>query len=192
MKKPRLYRDLPADIVRHRRYGSAPRPSGLRVPEEEIRKSFWRYRGERLFPETAIAADVSKQPLSIGPRFYYVDMLRECRSCHRPFIFFALEQRYWYETLGFVIDADCVLCPDCRRESQALRRRTRRYSDLVRKQDLTPKELQFLVDDAAFLFTKGVLKNTNPLGHLKNRALKMIPDYPGVQALAQLLANAKP
>ena len=75
---------------------------------------------------------------------------REYRSrntCHRPFIFFAKEQRYWFETLRFLVDADCVHCPDCRRESRTVQRRLRRYSDLFAKNEPTRKELMFLVDD---------------------------------------------
>lgn len=188
---PKRERPLPPNIVAHFRYGSAPCPSGVQVPEEEIRSGFWRYRQERLFPESVLIADPSKQNYAIYPRRYYVDVLRECQTCSRPFIFFALEQRHWFETLGLYVDADCVLCPSCRRDAQSLRRRLRRYSDLLRKDDASPRELRFLVDDGAYLFARGVLKDINVLGQLKNRALRIIPDYPGTKLLAQELANAR-
>ncbi len=99
-------------LVPHPRYGSAPRPSGITVPEAEIRNGFWR-------------------------------------------------------------------------------RRLRRYSDLRSKADLTRKELMTLVDDAAFLLMHDVLRDLNPLGQIKNRALREIAEYPGVQQLAELLAKAR-
>jgi hypothetical protein len=188
---PKRERPLPSNIVAHWRYGSAPRPSGIRVSEEEIRNGFWRHPREHIFPESVLIADPSKQNYATYPRSYYVDVLRECRSCGRPFIFFALEQRHWFETLGFYVDANCVLCPSCRRDSQSLRRRLRRYSDLLQKDEASPRELRFLVDDGAYLFARGVLKDINSLGRLKNRALKVIPDYAGTKMLAQELANAR-
>jgi hypothetical protein len=119
-------------------------------------------------------------------------VLRHCRTCHRPFIFFAAEQRYWFETLRLFVDADCVHCPACRRESQTTRRRLRRYSDLMAKgADATRKELMFLVDDATYLLERGVLRNLNTVGALKNRAQKQIADYPGVELLVQAVGAAR-
>lgn len=186
----RKHKPLP-DLVPHPRYGNAPRPSGIEIPEEEIRKGYWRYSREALFPETVLVADPSKQNYTIYPRKYYVDLLRKCRDCSRPFIFFALEQRYWYETLRYYIDADCVLCPACRRESQVLRRRLRRYSDLLHKNVQTRKDLMFLVDDGVYLLARGVLRDLNSLGRLKNMALKSIPEYPGTQLLNENLGKAR-
>ena len=188
---PKQERPLPKNLVVHYKYGSTPRPSGLHIPEEEIRNGFWRYHREHMFPESVLVANTSKQNYTAYPRKYYVDVLHHCRNCARPFIFCALEQRHWFETLHFYVDADCVLCPTCRRDSQALRRRLRRYSDLVGKDEATSRELEFLVDDAAYLFARGVLKDTNSLGRLKNRAQKAIPDYAGTQLLVQELTNAK-
>lgn len=188
---PKRERPLPTNIVAHWRYGNTPRPSGIQVPEEEIRSGFWRNHRERIFPESVLIADPSKQNYAIYPRRYYVDILRQCRNCNRPFIFFALEQQHWFETLGFYVDADCVLCPSCRRDFQAVRRRLRRYSDLLRKEEPSPRELRFLVDDGAYLFARGVLKDDSSLGRMKNRALKVIPEYAGIQVLAQELANAR-
>lgn len=186
----RKHKSIPG-LVPHPRYGDAPRPSGIEIPEEKIRDGWWSYGREHIFPETVLVADPSKQNFAMYPREYYVDILRKCRKCSRPFIFFALEQRYWFETLQFYVDADCVLCPSCRRESQVIRRRLRRYSDMMSKSVKTRKELMFLVDDGAFLLAQGVLRNLNNLGSLKNMALKSIPEYPGTQLLKESLANAR-
>jgi hypothetical protein len=177
--------------VPHPRYGSAPRPSGVRISESELRDGFWRLHGDTLFPETALIAETNKQNFSICPREYYVDVLRSCRTCHRQFIFFAKEQRYWFETLRFFVDADCVHCPDCRRESRTVQRRLRRYSDLFAKNEPTRKELMFLVDDGTYLLAHGVLKNLSNLGSVKNRAMKDIPEYPGIACLAEAIKAAR-
>lgn len=171
----------------HPRYGSSPRPSGAKIPEDDLRRGYWRLSGETLFPETALIANIDNQNFSIYPRQYYVDVLRSCRTCHRPFIFFASEQRYWFETLRFYVDADCVYCPDCRRVSRTVQRRLRRYSDLFAKSEPTRKELMFLVDDGTYLLAQGVLKNLSNLGLLKNRAMKHIAEYPGVASLADAI-----
>lgn len=179
------------NIVPHPRYGSSPRPSGLKVPEDELRRGFWRLGIDAIFPETAILANTEMQNYSFFPRKYYVDAMRTCRTCQRPFIFSAREQRYWFETLRFYVDADCVHCSECRRASRVLQRRLRRYSDVFAKPRPSRKELMFLVDDAVYLLERAVLKNLSNLGAVKNRALKAIPEYPGVVLLAQAIQAAK-
>ncbi len=72
-------------LVLHPRYGDEIVPSGVQVAAEEVRGSFWRYSHETIFPETAIAADVSRQDFATFPRGYYVDILKECRECKRGF-----------------------------------------------------------------------------------------------------------
>lgn len=188
---PRKTSTIGEDLVPHPRYGAQPKPSGLRVAEEELRRGFWRLSRDVLYPDTAVLADVSKQNFAVFPRTYYVDVRRVCRTCQRPFIFFAREQRYWFETLRFFVDADCVFCPTCRRESRHVQRRLRRYSDLYARPEPSSKELMFMVEDAAFLLERGVLKNLNNIGKVKNRATRVIPEYPGVKVLAQALTAAR-
>jgi len=185
---PRKSPTSSGNLVPHPRYGASPRTSGLKVSESELRQGFWRLSRDTIFPETVLLANAEKQNYAIYPRKYYVDVLRECRACHRPFIFFAREQRYWFETLRFFVDADCVLCVACRRESRVVQRRLRRYSDLFAKKSPSPKELMFLVDDAAYLLERGALKNLSNVGSVKNRAVKLIPEYPGVKVLAKTIS----
>jgi hypothetical protein len=186
-RKPRL----PPGIVPHPRYGCAPIASGIDIPHDTLRRGYWRHQGERMFPESALLADPTRQNYTVIPRSCYVDVLRDCRTCRRPFIFFAREQRYWFETLRFYVDADCVHCPDCRRQSRALQRRLRRYSDLRRRIRPTPAELRSLVDDATYLLVHGVLRDLSTLGRLKNRALEAIPEYAGTQRLGDAIAAAR-
>src|SRR5262249_52890863 len=180
---------LPPGLVRHPRYGTQPIPSGLKVTEEAIRKAHWAFSRAHLFPETVLIGNPAKQSFSMYPRRFHVDVLRECRTCGRPFIFFAREQRYWYETLRFYVDADCVLCPDCRRAEQTIRRRLRRYSDLASKKTLARKELMNLVDDATFPLATRVLPNPRAPGRPKNPAKKGIPEYRGKTGVRSRLAR---
>src|SRR5262249_36698600 len=93
--------------------------------------------------------------------------------------------------LCFFIDADCVHCAECRREFRANRRRLSRYSILQSKPSLTFAELESLVDDASYLFARGLLRNLSNLGRLKNQALRMIPEYPGTAILRESIAKAR-
>jgi hypothetical protein len=182
---------IPKNIVPHPRYGATPIPSALIVPEKEIRVGYWGLLHAQIFPDTVLLADSSKQNYSLYPRKYYVDILRTCLTCRRPFIFFAREQRYWYETLGFYVDANCVHCPVCRRNMQTQKRRLRRYSDLLAKNKYTDEDLMHLVDDGTLLLDVGILRNLTRLGKLKNDAQKRIPDYKGTASLATALANIR-
>ena len=188
---PRKTSPVAEEFVPHPRYGAQPRPSGLTISEEELRQGFWRLGRDNLFPDTALIADPSKQNFAVFPRRYYVDVRRVCRTCKRPFIFFAREQRYWFETLRFFVDADCVYCPTCRRESRHVQRRLRRYSDLYARPLPSRKELMFMVEDATFLLERGVLKNLDNIGKVKNLAAREIPEYPGIKVLAQALTAAR-
>lgn len=178
-------------FVNHPHHGASPHNWGKTVPEAEIRQSFWRLRDAAIFPESALIARSADQNCGISPRPYYVDIVRTCRSCARKFIFFAVEQQYWFETRGFNVNSDCVDCPECRRQKRLIKRRLDRYSRLMKQAARTEDEMRNAVDDASFLFERGVLSKLTPLGALKNEALRAIPSYPGTIRLGRLLARAK-
>ncbi|WP_426166236.1 zinc-ribbon domain containing protein [Pseudoduganella sp. R-31] len=178
-------------VVPHPRFRGKPRRSPLNLTDQEVRESYWRYGSAQILPQTALRADVSVQLYTIYPRPYYVDMLKTCEDCSRTFIFYAREQRYWYETLGFCIDADCVRCVECRRKQHAAKRRMDRYAELQARDALSRKEMMYFVDDCIFLFQQGKLKNLSHLGRIKNAALRQIPEYDGTQALQRLLQSAR-
>ncbi|PKN96854.1 MAG: hypothetical protein CVU43_18600 [Chloroflexi bacterium HGW-Chloroflexi-5] len=46
------------------------------------------------------------------------------------FIFFAEEQKHWYEELGFGLDSDCVRCVNCRKRQQGIAIARERYEEL--------------------------------------------------------------
>src|SRR5262245_48503174 len=93
-------RRVPTDLVRHPRYGTTIRRSEFEVDAGTVLKSSWRYARATIFPETAIPADLRKQTPATIPCAWYVDLLETCVDCRRPFIFYAVEQRHWYEVLG--------------------------------------------------------------------------------------------
>ena len=187
---PKRRRAVLRNIVPHPRYGDCVVPSGVTVPISEI-LSFWGYKGETIFPESVIPADVTRQNFTVLPRSYYVDILKQCRTCNRPFIFFAREQQHWYEELGFTIDADCVRCVECRKSDQHLRRRLIRYSKAVSRTDLDDKEFATLIEDAVFLFDVGVLRDEQRLRRFRNVARRRILGSPATMSIDQVISELK-
>lgn len=178
-------------VVPHPRFrGKPPRPQ-LKLTEQEVRRSYWRYSDAHIFPQTALRADLSVQRYAVFPRPYYVDILKSCVDCSRAFIFYAREQRHWYETLGFYIDVDCVRCVECRRKQHAAKRHLERYAELLARDQLSRKEMMYLVDDCIFLFQQGKLKKLHHLERIKNAAFKQVPEYMGTRTLQQLLQTAR-
>jgi hypothetical protein len=122
------------------RYGLAVRelPPGVRVPD------------------TAIAADVAKQSAATVPVTDYFDARRVCRKCERSFLFFAEEQRFWYEELGFPLEADALECVSCRRDERRLRATREEYEALLASPSRTEAETFRLVGCAVVLVETGV------------------------------------
>ncbi|KHD11347.1 hypothetical protein PN36_20450 [Candidatus Thiomargarita nelsonii] len=149
--------------VCHPRYGDKPTISGNTFSIEQIKQAYWGYRRESFFPESAIKADIERQNYSIYPKKLYVDMERQCTQCNRQFIFFAAEQKYWYETLGFYIDADCVKCIDCRKKEQKIKKMMLDYEELLKKSNKTAKETSRLKNIALELFQLGYIRNKHKI-----------------------------
>ena len=84
-------------------------------------------------PGTAIVADTSKQvPALIYNFTHYIDIAYTCRDCERPFLFYAEEQKYWYEELQFPLEAMAVRCCPCRKKEQELKALCRRHEELCK------------------------------------------------------------
>jgi hypothetical protein len=173
-------------LVPHPRYGSEPEVSGEGLSEATVRGSYWGYRDAVLFPESAIVADASRQNFTTFPRGTYVDLLERCRDCGREFLFFAREQKHWYEELGFYIDARCVRCPACRKTEATLRRRFTRYAKAVAKRELDDAELTTALGDALFLWDAGLLRDADKLRRWKNLAVRRLP---GAKVTARFVAT---
>jgi len=132
--------DKYAEFVSHPRYGSGPRFSGVR-PERA--PPGCRQMGFGSYPPvqgTAVKADVERQSSCPVPVAYYFDAERICQDCQRPFLFFAEEQKYWYEELGFPLDSDCVRCVPCRKRQREIAKTVARYEQLVTRSDRTLDE----------------------------------------------------
>jgi hypothetical protein len=89
-------------------------------------------------PDTAIPAELSRQTPATYAVTHCFDSKRQCADCGKPFIFFAAEQKHWYEDPGFGLDADCVRCVYCRKRQQGIASYRQRYEELFHVQERTP------------------------------------------------------
>ena len=154
-------------FVKHPRYGSETIPSDFHYSLDDIESSHWRYASLKLFPESAIPADISRQKYAVYPRSIYVDLEEQCEVCKRPFIFFALEQKFWFETLGFWVDAHCTRCIDCRKKDQNVRRLQNTYAELRVKANLNREETKLLKNTALELLQLGYITDKAKIDALK-------------------------
>lgn len=111
---------LPENMADHPRFGRNPRVTGF-VPHEKMEGHLpgWKYDGENALLNTGIKADVQLQHGSAIPIYVYYDVVKSCKSCSTSFLFFAEEQRHWYEHLGLSNDLDCTECVPCRRKQKS-------------------------------------------------------------------------
>jgi hypothetical protein len=147
------------EYVTHPRYGQGPRTSGLN-PQSDYATGrvflHWHSPEGIRIPNTAIPADLSKQVPATIPVTHYFDAKRQCTDCRRPFIFFAVEQKYWYEELGFPLDSDCVRCIVCRKKQRGLELSRQQYEELFHIQDRTPKQDREMVECSLSLVEAGI------------------------------------
>lgn len=102
-------------------------------------------RGDRI-PNTAVVADLSRQTHAVVPVTHYFDLERQCWDCKRRFIFFALEQKHWFEELGFTLESDCIRCAACRKLQQGLAQKRELYETLFHVEDRTVEQTLQMVD----------------------------------------------
>jgi Probable zinc-ribbon domain len=126
-------------FVEHPRYGRQPRFTGLNPETDYGGNVFlhWHSSADCRIPNTAIAANLSLQTPATVQVTHYFDVTRKCRDCGSSFIFFAAEQKYWYEDLSFGLDADCVRCIPCRRKQQGISQVQQRYETLFHVSERT-------------------------------------------------------
>lgn len=115
--------------------------------------------GSRMVPGTAMEADLSRQTPATVPVTHYYDIDKLCRDCGRRFIFFAEEQKYWYEKLGFSLDADAVRCPLCRKRQQIIARTRERYEQLFHSASRSVEDALEMADCCLTLVEEGVFHN---------------------------------
>tara|TARA_R110002073_G_scaffold329790_1_gene512811 strand:- start:2788 stop:3384 length:597 start_codon:yes stop_codon:yes gene_type:complete len=150
--------DIYADFVNHPRYGRSPRFTGLNPIDDLSRGIYlgWHSRADERIAETAIVANTDCQGDATVPVTHYFDLRRQCRDCGRNFIFFADEQRYWYETLHFYLGADCVRCIDCRVAERDTKRLRERYETLLNHTERSDLDALELAETAMLLIDRGV------------------------------------
>ncbi len=126
-------------FVIHPRYGQGPQKTGLN-PKEYI-------NGDKLnqIENTAVIADLSRQLPGAIPVLFYCDLKRICRDCKKPFIFFAEEQKYWYEELCFEVYFECVKCVDCRKQDRNSNSNAKRFEELSH---ISPKTIGQILEMA--------------------------------------------
>lgn len=105
---------------------------------------------------TAVLADPERHentfPYAVE---YYFDLRRVCRDCGRKFIFFAEEQKHWYEVLKLPLEADAVRCVGCRKAEQRIARLRQRYEELLAVINRTAEETLELVGAGLALVDEG-------------------------------------
>lgn len=69
---------------------------------------------QKIFENTAIAAQIPNSQFEGGPQPFYVDQLIKCKDCTRYFVYFAREHQQQVEENGKSIHAIPNHCYDCR------------------------------------------------------------------------------
>jgi hypothetical protein len=161
-------RDEFDDYVEHPRFGRRPRITDLKPLSKStgVYTYHWRSNPTTRVPNTAVAAEMYKQKHPSVPVAYYSDEKRRCRDCGRPFLFFADEQKFWYEILRLPLEVDCVRCTDCRRSIRDLKRLQHRYEEQVHNQNLSFEETLELIHILLTLI-ESALFTPNQLPHVR-------------------------
>jgi Probable zinc-ribbon domain len=145
-------------FVAHPRYGQQPKITGLN-PDNDYWAGVhlhWHSPVDCRIPKTAIPADLSLQAPATIQVTHYFDVTRKCRDCGKPFIFFAEEQKFWYEILGFGLESNCVRCVPCRNKQQGISQAQQRYETLFHITERTFDQNLEMADYCLLLIEAGV------------------------------------
>ena len=174
--------DKYAAYAEHPRYGRRPNITGLN-PDPLDRGIILHWRDAdshtdgdqpRRIPNTAIVADLDRQTPATMPVTHYFDLERRCRDCRQWFIFFAEEQKLWYEALGFPLESDCVRCVECRRRQRGIARQREVYEELFHVSDRTIEQSLEMADACLSLIEAGIF--TTKQAPRVRMLLNAIPD----------------
>ena len=181
--------DSPAGIVVQPVYGAGPAVSGLQVPAEAIRRGARLYGDEEFFPRSVLLADTRRQNFALYPKKYYVDVLNKCLSCGARFVFFAQEQKHWFETLRLHVATDCLSCPYCRAQAIANRQPLKRLSNWAEAAASTGQQATNWVGRAVVLMGASALRKAfqrlQGFAVLRKRPQADLAKYPRAQGLAR-------
>jgi hypothetical protein len=179
-------------FVEHPRYGKGPRFTGLDVADSPDGRVFchWHSPAGVRVPNTAVAADVARQGTATLHVTHYFDARRVCRKCGRPFLFFAEEQKHWYEDLRFPLEADCLDCAPCRKDEQRLRAIRQKYDALLEETARTEADTLELVE-CGLLLVESVVFSAKLLPRLRGllKPLLLDPEGPSYARAQALLAR---
>lgn len=170
-----------SQFVKHPRYGQQPRITGL-SPETDYGGDVflhWHSPKECRIPNTAIQANLPLQSPATVPVTHYFDVKRQCQDCGKPFIFFAKEQQYWYEELGFGLDSDCVRCVPCRKKQRGTAHLRYRYEELFHIPGKTVDQNLEMAECCMDLVEASIFngKQTQHIRTLLNRASSELGQY---------------
>ena len=148
-----------SQYVEHPRFGKSPRFTGLDpdpnspgvwlhpIARPEVRHLIQlRRRNEKpddqegIIPGTAIEADLQQQTPGMGAMSHYYDIDKKCRDCGKRFIFFAEEQKYWFEERKFNLNSERIRCWPCQQAKHSLAKKHQRYDQLLHQADRTTDE----------------------------------------------------
>ena len=157
-----------SDYVPHPHFGQGPRFTGFDPDPrtERVSLSWWcvlptdeeseKFDDSVAVLGTAIIADQSAhRPMTFQFTHYY-DIDRRCHDCGRRFIFFAEQQKYWYETLKLYGGVNCLHCVECRKKRRHLARAKRTYEALIHASELSSDGLQKLISSGLELIEAGL------------------------------------
>ncbi len=202
----RAKKDPYQKYVEHPRFGRGPRTTGLNpsvfdanvwllsdaISKEELRQR-WEHLPKEQFdalaflnpnvfetrriPNTAILADQQKQDQrSYSRATHYFDLDKMCVDCKRAFLFFAEEQRYWFEELGFPLSAQCARCVNCRKPVQEIASLRKNHDRLVHVEPRNLAQNLEMADICLKLVEAGIFPATKTaeVRSLLNRVTKQL------------------
>ncbi len=141
----------------HPRFGNKPRLTGLNPVEFREAVFVWHAKNCRI-PNTAIRATPGTQIGSCYEITHYFDHGMHCVDCGKAFIFFAEEQKYWYETLKIPVSVQCIRCIACRKVYKHSATLRQRYEELVTSSIRSTDEELELANIGLTLFEEGVIQ----------------------------------
>jgi hypothetical protein len=176
----------PLNLAEHPLY-KRPDPPHLEPPVDLTgRSGFFKYHHAMGWPDSAVPAEMSNIPRWIVPFAFYFDLLKRCIDCGRDFVFFAKEQRYWFETLKIPLEADAIRCVSCRRTARSRNRDYKRYSHLAASPVLDDAELEELTGLFLTLWKDRTITDRHKLARLAGRTRRQLPDSPKTGELLAL------
>lgn len=169
-----------ADFVEHPRYGRQPRFTGLNPQTNFDGFPFLHFHSPPScrIDNTAILADLRKQVAATIPVTHYYDVKRQCRDCNRMFIFFAAEQKYWYEDLQFPLESDCIRCCLCRAKQRQIVHSLQQYENLFHVAKRTSEQTLTMTECCLYLIENNIFDFTQKQNQRIRTLLNTVPDDP--------------